>query len=342
MKYPHETAASGEILRLILQKMVLHPAAFTPPNYAVWYEYLAGINPALIRAMGPLLEGDARLDDDTVEKLYSQYVSECSSDIQKFLRGGIRQLLGKLVESTAEATREAVHFGSRLQTHGDALKGDIDSAKLRSLIENLAGDTGKMQGSMQTLEAQLEASKQEVETLNKEIESARAEALTDPLTQVLNRRGLEAAAQPIFDDPASSGNGFCLLMLDIDHFKKVNDTYGHLFGDKVICAIANTLKSKVKGQDAVARIGGEEFVVLLPDTNINGAFIVAEHIRQAIESGKIRRLDSSEHIGGISISVGIASHTTGATLLELLDRADKALYAAKQGGRNRTSVFTLH
>jgi diguanylate cyclase len=342
MKYSQEIAASGEILRLILQKMVSHPAAFTPPNYAVWYEHLAGINPALSKAMNRLLENDSGLDDDTVEKLYAQHVSECSSDIQQVLRGGIRQLLGRLAESTAQAAKEALRFDRSLKTHGDALKGNLDTVELRTLIDNLAGDTGKMQGSMMTLESQLEASKQEVEKLNQEIESARAEALTDPLTRVLNRRGFEARVQPFFADPASIQNGFCLLMLDIDHFKKVNDSYGHLFGDKVIRTVANTLKSKVKGQDAIARMGGEEFAILLPETDVKGAYAVAEHIRQAIESGKIRRLDSDEYIGGISISIGIAAHANGCSLEVLLDQADKAMYASKQNGRNRTSIFGQH
>jgi diguanylate cyclase len=341
MKYTQETAASGEILRLLLQKMVLHPAAFTPANYAVWYEHLAGINPALSAAMNPLLESRAALDDEIIESLYSRYVSECSADMQQKLRGGIRQLLGKLAECTSDASREARRFGSSLLSHGKALKGDLEPAELLALVNNLAGDTGKMHSSMQTLESQLEASKQEVEKLNKEIETARVEAVTDPLTGVLNRRGFELKAQPLFSDPETTHKGFCLLMLDIDHFKKVNDAYGHLFGDKVICAIAGTLKSKVRGQDAIARMGGEEFAVLLPETNPEGAFAVAEHIRQAVENGKIRHHNSSAPIGGISVSIGIASYTPGCSLPEMTDRADKALYASKQKGRNRTSVFAV-
>lgn len=339
MKYSQETAASGEILRLLLQRMVLHPAPFTPMTYAVWYEYLAGINPALNEVMNPLLESRAPLDNDTIEKLYNRYVSECSSDMQQALRGGIQQLLNKLVESTGEASREARHFGSSLLSHGKALKSNLEPAELIALVNNLAGDTGKMRGSMQTLESQLEASRQEVEKLNQEIETARVEAVTDPLTGVLNRRGFEIRAQTVFSDTASALKGFCLLMIDIDHFKRINDSYGHLFGDKVICAIANTLKSKVKGQDAIARMGGEEFAVLLPETNTQGAFVVAEHIRQAVESGKIRHHNSNDPIGGISVSIGVASHAGEGNLLELLDQADQALYISKQAGRNRTSIF---
>jgi diguanylate cyclase len=339
MKYSRERAASGEILRLALQKMASHPAAFTPPNYAVWYEYLTGINPALSEAMNKMLDGNVPLDDDAVEKLHAKYVSGHSADVQEVLREDIQKLLSQLAGFTAETDRQALHFGSSLQNYGDALKGNLDAAGLDSLINNMAGDTDKMRGSMQQLQAQLAASKQEVEKLNQELESARGEALTDPLTGVLNRRGFETRTQAVFADRSATEKGLCLLMLDIDHFKKINDTYGHLFGDKVICAVANTLKSKVKGQDAIARLGGEEFAVLLPETNLTGAFAVAEQIRQSIENGKIRRLDNNGQIGGITISVGIASHTKGGGLTELMDRADKALYASKQGGRNRTTVY---
>ncbi len=339
MKYSRERAASAEILRLALQKMASQPAAFTPPNYAVWYEYLTGINPALSEAMNNRLASSNGLDDDTIEKLHAQYVSENGTDVQQVLRKDIKQLLNKLAGFTAETDRQALRFGSSLQSYGDALKGSLDAAELDSLINNMAGDTDKMRGSMQQLQAQLEASKQQVEKLNQELESARGEALTDPLTGVLNRRGFETRTQLVFADEAVIIKGLCLLMIDIDHFKKINDTYGHLFGDKVISAIANTLKSKVKGQDAIARLGGEEFAVLLPETNLTGALVVAEQIRLSIENGKIRRVDSNDHIGGITISIGIASHAKGGGLVELMNRADKALYVSKQSGRNRATVF---
>jgi diguanylate cyclase len=168
-----------------------------------------------------------------------------------------------------------------------------------------------MRGSMQNLQYELAASKQQVEKLHDELQSARGEAMTDPLTGILNRRGFETRAKQIFVNQTMLDKGLCLLMLDIDHFKKVNDTYGHLFGDKV----------------------------MLPETNISGARTVAEHIRQSIEKGRIRRLDTQEQIGGITISIGIAAYTRGISALDLLDQADKALYVSKKTGRNKTSVY---
>lgn len=339
MKYEQDRSASGEILRLLIQKMAEHPAAFTPPNYAVWYEYITGINPALIDAMGKMLDNGDQLDDNLIEQLYVKYVSECNTDVQRVLREDIQQLLGKLAGFTEETDQQAHHFGNSLQTYGKTLKQNPDASRLGILINDMSDDTNKMRGSMQSLQSELAASKQQVEKLHQELESARGEALTDPLTGILNRRGFEIRANKAFSDQTALGKGLCILMLDIDHFKKINDTYGHLFGDKVIRAIAATLKSKVRGEDSVARLGGEEFAVLLEATDIAGAHSVAEHIRQSIERGKIRRLDTQEQIGGITLSVGIAAYTGDTSFVNLLDQADKALYISKKTGRNKTTVF---
>ena len=339
MKYEQDRDSSGEILRLLIQKMASHPAAFTPLNYSVWYEFSTGINPALSEAMTILLDRGDKLDDEAIERLYLKYVSECNIDVQKVLREDIQKLLVKLAGSAEETNKQAHQFGDSLQNYGNTLKNSLNESTLGSLINNMVGDTEKMRGSMQNLQAELEASKQQVEKLHQELQSARGEALTDPLTGILNRRGFELGTKQIFAYEKVGDKCLSLLMIDIDHFKKINDTYGHLFGDKVIRAIATTLKSKVRGQDLVARMGGEEFAILLEETDISGARTVAEHIRQSIEKGKIRRLDTQEQIGGITISIGITTYNSGASIVELLDQADKALYVSKSTGRNKTSVF---
>ncbi|MBI5919173.1 MAG: diguanylate cyclase [Nitrosomonadales bacterium] len=339
MRYSETREASAEILRLMLQKMAAHPAAFTPLTYAVWYELISGINPALTEASNKLMEGGRKLDDRAIEQLHHNFVSDSKHEESFDARQEkINQLLSKLAGFTAETDKHANQFGNNLQAYGNTLKQDLDPAKLEALIGNMAGDTNKMRGSVQTLQSQLEDSKKEVQKLQRELKSARGEASTDPLTGVLNRRGFEAKAQTILDDAELIQKGLCLLMVDIDHFKKVNDTFGHLLGDKVIQAVATMLKFRVKGQDVVARLGGEEFAVLLPETDLAGARVVAEHIRQGIEKSKIRRLDTQDFIGGITVSLGISKYQ-GNTVVEMLDQADKALYQSKEGGRNRTTIF---
>lgn len=337
MRYELNRDSSGEILRLAIQKMAAHPASFTPLSYAVWFEHLTGINPALSDAMKRILDSGEKLSDDAIEAFYAEYVSECNADIHRLLRQDIQIILSRLAGFTSETDRRAAGYGDNLQSFGEKLRQNLGESSLDGLIGEMLTDTESMRGSMQNLQSQLEQSKQEVEKLHQELESAKGEAMVDPMTGILNRRGFDKTVSRILDQEDFAGKEICLLMIDIDHFKSINDNFGHLVGDKVIRAVADMLKSKIRGQDSVARLGGEEFAVLLPDTPVEGGFSVAEHIRKGIENGKIRRIDSNKPIGAVTVSIGIANLGRG-SFAEMMERADKALYASKSGGRNRTTI----
>jgi diguanylate cyclase len=131
-----------------------------------------------------------------------------------------------------------------------------------------------------------------------------------------------------------------LLMTDIDHFKTFNDTYGHLTGDQVLRLVALSVKQNVKGQDIAARYGGEEFAVILPNTVLRSAVTVADHIRRAVMSKELMKRSTGEHLGRITISVGVATMRPGDNAQSLIGRADACLYAAKRTGRNRVICET--
>ena len=128
------------------------------------------------------------------------------------------------------------------------------------------------------------------------------------------------------------------MIADVDHFKQVNDNYGHLIGDKVLRFVASTLKWCVKGKDLVARFGGEEFAVILLNTDMTGAYSVVEQIRRAVYAGKIKDMTSQKMLDQVTISIGIAQFDSSDLPNDLLQRADRALYQAKEKGRNRVEI----
>lgn len=161
-------------------------------------------------------------------------------------------------------------------------------------------------------------------------------AARDPLTQLLNRRGLTQALQLYFN--SRKAVPAYLLLVDVDHFKRINDTYGHQIGDSVLCQVAEVLGTTVRQGDLAARVGGEEFVVICLDTDVQGVMHLAERLRAAVEKQTID-ITGSEHPPHCTITIGVSRHFAGADGLDIAMReADAALYRGKSAGRNRIEV----
>lgn len=338
MKYELERSAAAEMTRLVLVRMNRHEAVITPTSFAVWFEYLSGTNPRLRQEMDALLDKNTVMDDRLVQTLFERFVSECNADAQNLVRGNAQRILNEIKGYAESADHKATEFGGHLERSAGLMEEQSAPPALQALVAELRVETNAMQTAVRDLSHNLEQSQQEIEQLRVQLDRARTEALTDPLTGLLNRRGFEMRLMEAFEATSSSGAAAALIIIDIDHFKRVNDTYGHLFGDKVIRAVAEILKASIKDAGVVARLGGEEFGVLLAATGLDGAQVLAERIRKTMEKGRIRRLDRDEHIEGITISLGIAVLRGDEDHVALIDRADKALYASKENGRNRVTV----
>lgn len=185
----------------------------------------------------------------------------------------------------------------------------------------------------QAMEAQARAAEEETRRLGSDLEELRALAETDPLTGLLNRRAFLPAAAAAMELYESSGTAVCILMLDIDHFKRVNDTRGHAAGDEVIRTVGRVIASQVRAADRAARFGGEEFVVLLRDTDETGALRLAERIREQVAATGVLHQGASVTV---TVSGGLAlAEKYDRDIEDVVQRADTALYAAKAAGRNR-------
>jgi diguanylate cyclase (GGDEF)-like protein len=160
-------------------------------------------------------------------------------------------------------------------------------------------------------------------------------AMVDSLTELPNRRGLDDAFARQLMRSLREQQPVSLLMVDVDHFKKLNDTHGHLIGDDVLKRLARILRHHVRPHDLVARYGGEEFALLLPNTDIDTALMIGERLRTAIDDPRTE--DAWRHLPPATVSIGVSAARSSISLSELISQADAALYRAKQGGRNRVS-----
>ncbi len=221
----------------------------------------------------------------------------------------------------------------------DALQLDTIEAiteKLTQLSKNLRSTISKVKRELNRTRAEMKKSSQMVEQLKKELDKYKEMSIIDELTHVLNRRGLmeilerEIARSKRFKLPLS------VVMVDIDDFKKVNDTYGHPVGDKVLQTVAQILKNSLRITDVVARYGGEEFLVVLPNTGLEDAKVVAEKLRRSVEKKTYKYKDDTFRI---TISLGVTQLRESDTLELLLKRADDALYISKKEGKNRVTVI---
>jgi diguanylate cyclase len=240
----------------------------------------------------------------------------------------VMAMIGAAAGSASSYTQNLAHVSQNLG-------GDTDDAGVRSIVESLVTATREMEQNNQALEARLSASKQEIDQLQEHLDTVRTESLTDPLTSLANRKSFDDALLRVIGESRARNETLCLLLTDVDHFKKFNDTYGHLTGDQVLRLVALSVKQNVKGQDIAARYGGEEFAIVLPNTALRSAITVGDHIRRAVMAKELMKRSTGEHLGRVTISVGVASLRPDDTPQTLIERADSCLYAAKRAGRNR-------
>jgi len=329
------TERSAEILRLALPLMSKHAPGFQPVNYAIWYEYVHGGNGALKEEVDQAIKGEERLTWNRTQALYQRHLIDGPEQAFMRARADLINLLGKMQGSVREASTDTGEFSQMLGAFGDQLAKAGSVVEMKASVESMIHEVQRVSGSLQALDGDLVSSRGEIQRLSDALAKMREEADTDALTGLRNRRAFDRELARVSSGPEAIPQ-MSLLIVDIDHFKRVNDTCGHLFGDRVLQGVAKAIAATVKGRDMAARFGGEEFAVLLPGTDATGAVCVAEQIREAVSGIRIRRAQSEQTIASVTVSVGVAERADLTEPVDAwFDRADKALYKAKNNGRNR-------
>jgi diguanylate cyclase len=337
LRYKESKEKSAELLRRSLALMGQHDAAFNPVSFTVWYEYAAGMNARLSHAIGVALLTEPRLSDSTVSLLYQTHVADVDSAGMQRISTELQRMMQGLADSASRTGDQAGEFGTQLNGLSDALSSN-NASEMASFVTDALAGTVRMKSSARELEQQVAHSRQEIERLQVDLNRARDEAMLDPLTRVLNRKGFDQKMADLLAQPPESDGSHCLIMLDIDHFKKVNDTHGHVMGDRVIQALGEVLRSCAPDKaHSVARYGGEEFAILMPNSTLEGSMKLAETVRQRTRAMKIRDRRTQEVVLTVSISGGVAAMRHGDDAHGLIERADAALYQSKQTGRDRVT-----
>lgn len=313
-----------------------HTIAAVPRNYEIWYAYASGADARLKEALEKVIANQAVIDQTHLDAIFSVYfVQENDQGRVEAIGDIFSQHLGQIIHSLDEAAYHSSSFGADLAGAATLMKTAASPEMLRATIEAALASTRAVEANNRALKQRLETSLQEAHQLNDKLEAIRTESLLDPLTTLWNRKFYDQAIDKCLSEARRNGSPLSLVVADVDHFKKFNDTYGHLTGDQVLRLVGFSLKQHLKGKDLACRYGGEEFVLILPDTPIGAAADVANQIRRLVMGKELLKRSSNENLGRVTLSLGVATLRPDDTAASLYDRADRGLYAAKRTGRNK-------
>ncbi len=318
------------------EKIVQSKLPADPPSYEVWYEYARGDNPALNAAIDAIVERDQAVSAGDLNELHTRFFSiaplaDRIETVSRKMDGAMSGILTVLDAATISTGSYQTGFDGMMEE----LNGTPDHAAVHALIGGLVTATAEIEKKNEELSASLSSSVQEIAKLRADLAIIRAESVTDPLTALANRKHFNSMLDEAVAQYACDGQPLSLLLCDIDHFKKFNDTFGHPTGDRVLTLVGTVLKHSVRREDRPARYGGEEFAIILPKTLLAQARIVGENIRNAISKSELVKRSTGESLGRITISVGVAEFERDDTAQSLIERADSCLYEAKRQGRDR-------
>jgi len=337
--YTHDKDKALEYAKLSLNRSVKEGLSPTPDIFELWYVYYSGMSPEIARAIDILVANKQKISSERCKELYQRFLGN-SRDEEAVHRAGnqiniaIKDMTG-IVHDVKTATSD---YNIRLGDVNDLIENVHDTDQLKNILNSVMTDTESMIVQNQKLEMQLDKSSSMLEDLQRDLDNVRKESLTDGLTSLSNRKSFDSELKRVADEAEENNGIFSLLMIDIDHFKNFNDNFGHQIGDQVLRLVARTLTDGVKGRDIAARYGGEEFAIILPDTPLHAGVAVGESLRKVIATKEVINRNTGEKLSRISISTGVAEYYPGEDIVELIERADAALYTAKHNGRNQVAA----
>ncbi len=339
MNYREAHDKAAEIADQALSQMKSLSIAAYPDNYEIWYSFHAGLDAELSRKLTGLLENTEKFDPNAYASIKQSFLGEETSSMLQSASDDVEATIVAAIQALGSASDTAKDYQGKLEGFTGGIKR-ASPEEMKLLVAKIVAETKEVIARNTALEADLSEATQRIEALRDSLDDARRASETDGLTGLPNRRAFDLGLEIEIDRAREEDTPLTLLVADIDHFKNFNDTYGHRVGDEVLKLVGRVLKSLLKGRDTPARYGGEEFCVILPTTDLQGASVVAEHIRKSISAKALKSARTGQCYGQVTISIGCAQLRPDDTSETLIERADRGLYLAKRNGRNRVELET--
>ncbi|MBP7704800.1 MAG: diguanylate cyclase [Caulobacter sp.] len=327
-----------KIAHTTLEVMERHHVWPTALNFELWSHYVADPEGALARELNRLISLGEPLTETVSEELAAAYLAKARLNEQ--IRDAGDQLSKELAAvslAIRDAQKSQETYGQTLASAGKGLSVATDAGQIKAMVDSLSTATRRVQKENKSLEKRLAESTSEVQRLREHLEQVRRDATTDGLTNLANRKAFDDELARACADADENGMPLTLAVLDIDHFKSFNDTWGHQTGDQVIRYVASVIGRIGATPRFSARYGGEEFAMIFPGEDAGLVERCLEEIREEVASRMLKRRSTNEDLGTVTISAGLATRQEGETGSCVMERADAALYASKRTGRNRVT-----
>ena len=329
MDVEYATTVSNRAIQSMSQLSV--PA--TPSNFSVWFNYMLGTSPGLRKTIDVLLSNKRKFDAAINLELYTTFVSTNSGALSA---GDAPQQLNGIIINAKQFLGNAIADNkTQIAALGEVSASVGANSDPRPIIQTLISELAKANSRASALEVNFVETSDQLEGVRLALAEAEQRSNTDALTGLANRRSLDEFFRASMIQAMETDEPLGAFMIDIDHFKKFNDTHGHLIGDQVLRLVAKVLQDSVREGDLAARFGGEELVAVLPGADLSTCKEVAERVRRRISDAKLTRRTTGQEIGSVTVSIGVAQFRLAESAETLIERCDRGLYQAKSAGRNR-------
>jgi diguanylate cyclase len=329
---------SYELARETLAQMESHKVWPTSTNYELWTHLVADPSGPLAQEITRILASGQAFTDSLSDELAAAFLPKARLNDQIRDAGdALSKELSSVSQAIQSAQKSSAAYGVTLADASKSFAEPAEAVNVQATVERLAAATQRVQLQNQALEQRLAESTEEVARLREHLEQVRKDATTDGLTNLANRKAFDEELDRACAEADAQGEALTLAILDIDHFKNFNDTWGHQTGDQVLRYVAGVIGSRGAAPRFAARYGGEEFAMIFPREQADIVASVLGDVRQEVSSRVLKRRSTNEDLGTITLSAGFAERIAGEPPSNTLERADGALYNAKRSGRNRVT-----